>query len=68
MTQVRTESEMFPLVEKWLKSGITQKEFGQKHGLALHIMPYWVARYRKVHGLIQVTPTTANGFIQLPTP
>ena len=67
MTQIRTQKEMFPLVAEWLASGISQKEFGQKHGLALHIMPYWVARYRKVHGPTQVTPTTASGFIQLPT-
>jgi transposase len=68
MTQIRTEKEMFPLVVEWLKSGITQKEFGQRHGFALHIMPYWVARYRKVHGPTQPTPTTSTGFIQLPTP
>ena len=68
MTQIRTEKEMFPLVADWLASGLTQKEFGQRHGFPLHIMPYWVARYRKVHGSTQPTPTTATGFIQLPTP
>jgi transposase len=75
MTQIRTEKEMFPMVEKWLASGITQKAFSQSNGLALHIMPYWVARYRKVHGptqvtpvSTQVTPATSTGFIQLPTP
>ena len=68
MTQIRTEKEMFPLVEEWLTSGLTQKEFGQRNGLALHIMPYWVARYRKVHGPTQPTPATATGFVQLSTP
>ena len=67
MTQIRTEKEMFPLVAEWLTSGISQKEFGQRHGFALHIMPYWVARYRKVHGTTQPTPATSTGFIQLPT-
>ncbi len=67
MIQIRTEKEMFPLVEKWLASGISQKEFGQRHGFPLHIMPYWVGRYRKVHGSTQATPTTASGFIQIPT-
>lgn len=38
---------MFPLVESWQKSGLTQKEFSRKHQLPLHILPYWVARYRK---------------------
>ncbi len=68
MTQIRTEKEMFPLVEEWLKSGISQKEFGQRHGLALHIMPYWVAKYRKVQGSTQPTPATSTGFIEISTP
>ncbi len=68
MTQIRTEKEMFPLVAEWLASGISQKEFGQRHGLALHIMPYWVARYRKAHPSAAPTPTTNSGFFQLPTP
>ncbi len=68
MTQIRTEKEMFPIVEEWLKSGITQKAYSQKHGLALHLMPYWVARYRKAHPSAVPTPTASSGFIQLPTP
>ena len=68
MTQIKTEKEMFPLVEEWLRSGLTQKEFGQMHGLALHLMPYWVARYRKAHPSAAPTPTASSGFIQLPTP
>jgi hypothetical protein len=58
---------MFPLVENWLASGITQKAFSQKHGLALHLMPYWVARYRKAHPSAKSTPAT-TGFIQVSTP
>jgi hypothetical protein len=30
---------MFPLVESWQKSGLKQKEFGQKHELPLHFLP-----------------------------
>jgi hypothetical protein len=67
MTQIRTQKEMFPLVEKWLASGISQKEFGQRHGFPLHIMPYWVARYRKAYPSAQATAATTTGFIQLPT-
>ncbi len=67
MTQIRTEKEMFPLVEAWLKSGITQKEFSQKHGLALHLMPYWVGRYRKAHPLTASTRAT-SGFICVSAP
>ncbi|MDO1444607.1 hypothetical protein Q0590_00010 [Rhodocytophaga aerolata] len=68
MTQIRTEKEMFPFVEEWLKSGITQKEFSQKHGLALHLMPYWVARYRKAHPSAAPTPTASSGFIRVSAP
>lgn len=46
---VRTEAQMFPLVESWLQSKLTQKQFSEQHGLALHILPYWVNRYRQVH-------------------
>jgi hypothetical protein len=52
MAQVKTESEMFPLVESWLKSGLTQKEFSRQHHLPLHILPYWLARYRKTRPLV----------------
>ena len=68
MTQIRTEKEMFPLVEEWLASGITQKEFSQRHGLALHLMPYWVARYRKAYPSAQPTSAPASGFIRVSTP
>lgn len=68
MTQIRTEKEMFPLVAEWLASGISQKEFGQRHGFALHIMPYWVSRYRKVHGSTQPTAATSTGFIEISVP
>jgi len=74
MAQVKTESEMFPLVESWQKSGLTQKEFSHRHQLPLHILPYWVARYRKARP--SVVPSTGQslatpqspGFIRLSPP
>ncbi len=47
MAQVKTATEMFPLVENWQKSGLTQKEFSQQHGVSEHVFCYWVSRYRK---------------------
>jgi len=38
---------MFPLVEEWLASGLTQKQYCLDHGLPVHILVYWVGRYRK---------------------
>ncbi len=67
---IRTEQEMFPLMENWLKSELTQKEFSQKHKLPLHILPYWIGRYRIAHSLPKErapTPTRAS-FIQLTPP
>lgn len=49
MAQVKTEQEMFPLVKSWLESGLTQKQFCATHQLPIHILAYWVGRYRKAH-------------------
>jgi hypothetical protein len=45
--QIKNEQEMFPLVEGWLKSGLTQKQFCSNQGMPVHILAYWVGRYRK---------------------
>jgi hypothetical protein len=44
---MRTSEEMFPVVEDWLQSGLTQKAYSQRHDFPLHILPYWASRYRK---------------------
>jgi len=46
-SQLKTEQEMFPLVESWLQSGLTQKQFCINHQLPVHILAYWVGRHRK---------------------
>lgn len=53
---MRTSEEMFPVVEDWLQSGLTQKAYSQRHNLPLHILPYWANRYRK----FQQDPNTAS--------
>ncbi len=45
--QLKTEQEMFPLVEAWLQSGLTQKQFCLNHRLPVHILVYWVGRHRQ---------------------
>jgi hypothetical protein len=54
--QLKTEQEMFPLVEGWLSSGLTQKQFCSNQGIPVHILAYWVGRYRKA----QPVKTTAD--------
>lgn len=53
---MRTSEEMFPVVEAWLQSGLTQKAYSQRHDLPLHILPYWAGRYRKVQQGSTVPP------------
>lgn len=61
---MRTSAEMFPVVEDWLQSGLTQKEYSKQHQLAAHILPYWVGRYRQTHA--NAHPQNAS-FIQVST-
>jgi len=66
---MRTSAEMFPVVEDWLQSGLTQKEYSQRHQLALHILPYWVGRYRKekANPSEQVSLPSSGHFIPVST-
>ncbi len=70
MAILRTEAEMFPLVESWLESGLTQKEFSQKQQIPAHVLVYWIGRYRKIHRG-DTSQTLGKGkldsFIRLPT-
>jgi hypothetical protein len=79
MTQVKTAAQMFPLVESWQKSGLTQRAFSRKQGISEHVFCYWVARYRNAQPVkpalrARLEPTTpaagtqAAAFIRLPTP
>ncbi len=66
------------MVESWQKSGLTQKEFSQQHGVSEHVFYYWVSRYRNARSIAplsnsgpvaQTKPAadagTAAGFIRL---
>lgn len=59
---------MFPLVENWLQSGMTQQAFSQQHHLPTHVFCYWVGRYRKQKAKIttaQSPPAPSASFIRL---
>lgn len=66
---MRTSEEMFPVVEDWLQSGLTQKEYSQRHQIALHILPYWLGRYRKekANSLSQSPQPSLGHFIPVST-
>jgi transposase-like protein len=50
---------MYPLVERYLESGSTQKVFCARHGLSVFVLNYWLKKYR------QENPA---GFIEMPLP
>jgi hypothetical protein len=52
-------------VESWLQSGLSQKAFSLRHHLPVHVLVYWVSRYRKVH---PAPANTAASFIRLCPP
>ncbi len=62
---MRTSEEMFPVVEDWLQSGLSQKAYSQRHDLPLHILPYWAGRYRKAHQdpITTSAPSSSGHFI-----
>ena len=38
---------MFPLIEEWKRSGLSQKELSNQHGINPHVFGYWLRRYRE---------------------
>jgi hypothetical protein len=47
MSQRRTSEEMFPLIESWESSGLTQEKFCRLHGLNLGLFGYWRKKYQQ---------------------
>ena len=43
----RTADEMLPVVEAYLDSELTQKEYSAEHGMSAAVLNYWVAKYRR---------------------
>jgi len=66
---MHTSAEMFPVVEDWLQSGLTQKEYSQRYQIALHILLYWVGRYRKekTNSSEQISRPSSGHFIPVST-
>lgn len=41
-----TQKRMFPIIEQYLESGLTQKAFSKNQSLPLHVFHYWLKKYR----------------------
>ena len=53
---------MFPLIEQWERSGLSQKEFYSHHGIKPHVFWYWLRRYREEG---QLAPQEGQGFVSV---
>ncbi len=47
MEKTNTPEGMFPLVEQWQQSGLSQKQFSKENNIKYHSFTYWVKRYRQ---------------------
>lgn len=43
----KSAAEMFPLVEAYLGSELTQRDFSAEHGMSVPVLCYWLAKYRR---------------------
>jgi len=58
---MRTQKEMYPVVERWLDSSNTKKAFCEQEGLPLSVLSYWITRYNRERMETQID----KGFIPL---
>ena len=54
---------MFPLIQEWEGSGLSQKSFYKRHGIKPHIFWYWLRRYRDSQG--PLVSQEATGFVSV---
>lgn len=47
MSKQRKQSEMYPLVEEYLTSEVSQREFCQSHQIKVHTFQYWLSKYKQ---------------------
>jgi hypothetical protein len=45
--QHRTPAEMYPVIESYLESGLTQRVFCREQRLPTPVFTYWLAKYRR---------------------
>jgi transposase-like protein len=60
----RTSSEMYPMMELYEESGMTQKQFCEEMDLVPHAFTYWLTKYRKSKRSIENTDL-AGKFVEL---
>jgi len=58
---MRKSSEMYPIVERWKKSGLPKKNFCKQEAIPLSVMNYWVVHYNKS----KISRAKSNTFVPL---
>ena len=46
----RTAEQMYPVIEAYLASDLTQEVFCAHEGCSVAVLNYWLQKYRKEHG------------------
>lgn len=59
-----SQQQMFDVIVGWQQSGLSQKAWCKKKGIAYSSFHYWYRRYRTRH----VHDQQADSFVQLPAP
>jgi len=47
MSKQRNQSQMYPLVQEYLLSEVSQREFCQGHQIKVHTFQYWLSKYKQ---------------------
>lgn len=61
-SKTRRASEMFPLIQEWEDSGLSQKAFCNAHEIKPHVFWYWLRRYRDQGPLVN---RESSGFVSV---
>ena len=66
----RSKEQMYPVVEAYLVSDLTQESFCTYEGFSTAVLNYWLKKYRNEHGsssFIEIEPA-ANGCLEVAYP
>lgn len=70
--KMRTSVEMYPIVERWQRSGQGKERFAKEHGIPYGTFQYWCSHYHNGNGSKTVTarepvslPAHAPAFVPL---
>jgi hypothetical protein len=61
-SRVSKATQMFPQIQKWELSGLSQKEFCERHDIKPHVFYYWLRHYRAES---QVFSKETSGFVSV---